>query len=163
MAGESWARARWVGCNKRDAILKRIDWCSYKWSIEYSRVILNVLFPGIPPIWEGSKEGRVCDGDDDVKLIPWRPVFEWAWKQPAVYRHIKHHLSLLYEYIRDTVLFIARPRLASIGLGLLFSVGLPTPVNPTISDCEELSLYAGSTVGHKSFLTVMWFGSDWEI
>lgn len=39
---------------------------------------MNVLFPGIPPIWEGSKEGKVGDGDDDVKLIAWRPVFGWT-------------------------------------------------------------------------------------
>lgn len=44
------------------------------------------------------------------------------------------HCCTTIEYIRDTVLFIARPRLASIGFGLYFSVGLPTPVNPTISE-----------------------------
>lgn len=78
MVGESWMRARRVGCNRRGAKLKRIDWCSYKCSIECSRVIMNVLFPGIPPVWEGSKEGKVGDGDDDVKFIAWRPVFGWA-------------------------------------------------------------------------------------
>lgn len=30
---------------------------------------MNVLFPGIPPIWEGSKGGKVGDGDDVVNLL----------------------------------------------------------------------------------------------
>lgn len=71
----------------------RIDWCSYKCSIECRRVIMNVLFPGIPPIWEGSKEGKVGDGDDDVKLIAWRPVFGWT-DCKRICRYIKH----LYDY-----------------------------------------------------------------
>lgn len=30
--------------------------------MECRRVTMNVLFPGIPPSWEGSKEGKVGDG-----------------------------------------------------------------------------------------------------